>query len=125
MAKQLKFEVLATDYWIAHGGSWSAQWRKGWMRKLELYAFPHIGKLAAEQIDTAHILKVLQPIWATKTRTADEVRGQIEQILDAAKARGLREGLGQRQGGRGQRLRRGRQAPPQDQGRRGRRPVRR
>lgn len=91
-AKQLKFEVLATDYWIAHGGSWSAQWRKGWMRKLELYAFPHIGKLAAEQIDTAHILKILQPIWTTKTRTADEVRGQIEQILDAAKARGLREG---------------------------------
>lgn len=91
-AKQLKFEVLATDYWIAHGGSWSAQWRKGWMRKLELYAFPHIGKLAAEQIDTAHILKVLQPIWTTKTRTADEVRGQIEQILDAAKARGLRDG---------------------------------
>ena len=28
-AKQLKFEVPATDYWIAHGGSWSAQWRKG------------------------------------------------------------------------------------------------
>lgn len=91
-AKQLKFETLATDYWTAHGGTWSAQWRKGWMRKLELYAFAHIGKLAAEQIDTAHVLKVLQPIWATKTRTADEVRGQIEQILDAAKARGLREG---------------------------------
>lgn len=43
-------------------------------------------------IDTGHVLKLLQPIWATKTRTADEVRGQIEQILDAAKARGLREG---------------------------------
>ncbi len=91
-AKQLKFEILATEYWTAHGGTWSVQWRKGWMRKLELYAFAHIGKLAAEQIDTAQILKVLQPIWASKTRTADEVRGQIEQILDAAKARGLREG---------------------------------
>lgn len=91
-AKQLTFETLATDYWTAHGGAWSAQWRKGWMRKLELYAFPHIRKLAAEEIDTAHVLKVLQPIWATKTRTADEVRGQIEQILDAAKARGLRKG---------------------------------
>lgn len=91
-AKQLKFETLATDYWSAHSGAWSAQWRKGWMRKLELYAFPHIGKLAAEQIDTEHVLKLLQPIWAIKTRTADEVRGQIEQILDAAKARGLREG---------------------------------
>ncbi len=91
-AKQLKFEALAADYWTAHGGAWSEQWRKGWIRKLELYAFDHIGKLSAEQIDTEQVLKVLQPIWATKTRTADEVRGQIEQILDAAKARGLREG---------------------------------
>lgn len=91
-AKQLKFETLAKDYWVAHGGTWSEQWRKGWIRKLELYAFSHIGKLSAEQIDTEHVLKVLQPIWATKTRTADEVRGQIEQILDAAKSRGLRDG---------------------------------
>jgi integrase len=42
--------------------------------------------------DAPQVLKVLQPIWASKTRTADEVRGQIEQILDAAKARNLREG---------------------------------
>jgi len=91
-AKQLKFETLAQDYWAAHGGAWSEQWRKGWIRKLELYAFSHIGKLSAEQIGTEQILKVLQPIWATKTRTADEVRGQIEQILDAAKSRGLRDG---------------------------------
>jgi len=91
-AKQLKFETLAKDYWTAHGGAWSERWRKGWMRKLELYVFPHIGKLAAEQIETSHLLKLLQPIWFIKTRTADEVRGQIEQILDAAKSRGLREG---------------------------------
>lgn len=91
-AKQLKFETLAKDYWAAHGGTWSEQWRKGWIRKLELYAFSHIGKLSAEQIGTEQVLKVLQPIWATKTRTADEVRGQIEQILDAAKSRGLRDG---------------------------------
>ncbi|MCO7575800.1 MULTISPECIES: tyrosine-type recombinase/integrase [Pseudomonas chlororaphis group] len=91
-AQQLKFKTLATDYWVAHGGTWSDQWRRGWIRKLELYAFPHIGSLSAEQIETGHVLKLLQPIWAIKTRTADEVRGQIEQILDAAKARGLRKG---------------------------------
>jgi integrase len=38
------------------------------------------------------VLKVLRPIWSTKTRTADEVRGQIERVLDAAKAHGLRDG---------------------------------
>jgi integrase len=91
-AKQLKFETLAKEYCEAHGATWSHKWRKGWMRKLELYAFSHIGKLSAEDIGTPQVLKVLQPIWATKTRTADEVRGQIEQVLDAAKARNLREG---------------------------------
>ncbi|WP_449106398.1 tyrosine-type recombinase/integrase [Pseudomonas mohnii] len=91
-AKQLKFETLAKDYCEAHGGAWSEKWRKGWLRKLELYAFDHIGKLSADEIGTPQVLKVLQPIWATKTRTADEVRGQIEQVLDAAKARNLREG---------------------------------
>ena len=91
-AKQLKFETLATEYCDAHGAAWSEKWRKGWLRKLELYAFDHIGKLSADEIGTPQMLKVLQPIWATKTRTADEVRGQIEQVLDAAKARNLREG---------------------------------
>jgi integrase len=91
-AKQLKFETLAKEYCEAHGGTWSEKWRKGWLRKLELYAFDHIGKLSAGEIGTPQVLKVLQPIWITMTRTADEVRGQIEQVLDAAKARGLREG---------------------------------
>ncbi len=83
---------MATDYRDAHGSSWSEKWRKGWLRKLELYAFLTIGKLSADQIETKHLIKALQPLWSTKTRTADEVRGQIEQILDAARAHGLRAG---------------------------------
>ncbi|MBV7515618.1 integrase arm-type DNA-binding domain-containing protein, partial [Pseudomonas sp. PDM25] len=46
-AKQLKFETLATEYRDAHGATWSEKWRNGWLRKLELYAFDHIGKLSA------------------------------------------------------------------------------
>lgn len=91
-ARRINFETLALDYKQAHGGSWSDKWAKGWIRKLELYAFPHIGQLSADKIDTEQVLSVLKPIWSVKTRTADEVRGQIEQILDAAKARRLREG---------------------------------
>lgn len=91
-ARRITFETLAGEYQAAHGASWSEKWRKGWLRKLELYAFPVIGKLSAGEIQTEHVLKVLQPIWATKTRTADEVRGQVEQVLDAAKARRLRDG---------------------------------
>lgn len=91
-AKRITFETLALDYLQAHGAAWSEKWRKGWIRKLELYAFPHIGKLPANEIGTEQLLKILQPIWATKTRTADEVRGQAEVVLDAAKAKGLRTG---------------------------------
>lgn len=91
-ARRIAFEDLARDYQKAHGSNWSEKWRKGWLRKLEVYAFPTMGKLSADVIQTEHVLNVLRPIWATKTRTADEVRGQIEQILDAAKARRLREG---------------------------------
>lgn len=91
-ARKVTFEKLATDYVEAHGLAWSDKWRKGWIRKLELYAFPIIGKLPANEIQTEHVLRVLQPIWIGKTRTADEVRGQIEQLLDAAKARRLRDG---------------------------------
>lgn len=91
-ARRVTFETLANEYLDAHGGGWSEKWRKGWLRKLELYAFPVIGKLPTSDIQTEHVLRVLRQIWATKTRTADEVRGQIEQVLDAAKARRLRDG---------------------------------
>ena len=45
-----------------------------------------------DAIDTAIVLRVLEPIWTSKTVTAGRVRGRIESILDFAKARGLREG---------------------------------
>jgi integrase len=39
------------------------------------------------------VIKVLEPIWSTKTETATRVRSRIELVLDFAGARGLREGL--------------------------------
>jgi integrase len=92
ISRRVTFERLAADYIGAHGASWSDSWRKGWQRKLELYVYPLIGKCTADAIGTEQVLSVLKPIWHTKTRTADEVRNQIERVLDAAKARGLREG---------------------------------
>ncbi|TBW11702.1 DUF4102 domain-containing protein [Azotobacter chroococcum subsp. isscasi] len=91
-ARKVTFDALATEYWQAHGSSWSEKWRAGWLRKLELYAFPIIGRMPTCDIETEHVLRVLRPIWPEKTRTADEVRGQIEQVLDAAKSRRLRDG---------------------------------
>lgn len=91
-AKQATFERQVEDYIKAHGGAWSEKWRKGWLSKMKRYAFPVIGRLPASEIETEQVVEVLRPIWNSKSRTADEIRGQIEQVLDAAKALGWRKG---------------------------------
>ena len=45
-----------------------------------------------DEIGTDDVLAVLQPIWTAKAETASRLRGRIERVLDAAKARGLRSG---------------------------------
>jgi integrase len=62
-----------------------------WKSTLETYA----ASLRAKPVDTIatdDVLAVLKPIWTTKAETASRVRGRIEKVLDAAKARGFREG---------------------------------
>ncbi|MCV9960409.1 tyrosine-type recombinase/integrase [Pararhizobium sp. BT-229] len=44
------------------------------------------------EIAVDDIVRVLRPIWLTKGETARRVRGRIESVLDAAKAKGVREG---------------------------------
>jgi hypothetical protein len=44
-------------------------------------------------ITTEDVLSVLKPIWNQKAETAGRVRGRIERVLDAAKARGLRSAI--------------------------------
>ena len=45
-----------------------------------------------DTIATDDVLAVLKPIWTTKAETASRVRGRIEKVLDAAKAKGFRDG---------------------------------
>ena len=58
---------------------------------LTVYAEPLRAKLI-DRIETADILAVLQPIWQTKPETASRLRGRIERVLNAAKAKGYRTG---------------------------------
>jgi integrase len=43
-------------------------------------------------VDVGAVMKILEPLWRTRTETASRVRGRIEAVLDYAKARGWREG---------------------------------
>src|SRR5690606_25664612 len=40
----------------------------------------------------AHVVRVLEPIWQTKTETASRLRGRIESVLAWAKVSGYRTG---------------------------------
>lgn len=92
-AKAVTFKKVATDYISAHRAGWkNVKHAQQWENTLATYAEPVIGHLPAAEVSTAHVLEILQPIWITKTETASRVRNRIELILDAAKARGLRDG---------------------------------
>ncbi len=64
-----------------------------WTYSLEKFAFPVIGEMALDEIDTDDILKILTPIWKSKTETASRLRGRLEWILAAACTRKLRNGM--------------------------------
>lgn len=66
--------------------------RDQWRNTLDTYATPQLGALTLQEIDTAAVLRVLQPIWATKTETASRLRGRIEAVLSWATVAGHRTG---------------------------------
>lgn len=63
--------------------------RQQWRNSLRDHAFL-LREKPVDDISIEDLLAVLRPIWLTKIETAKRVRGRIEKILDAAKARGIR-----------------------------------
>lgn len=89
----MTFKAVAETYIGANEGSWrNDKHRQQWKNTLATYVYPVIGELPVAEVGTAHVLKILEPIWKAKAETASRVRGRMETILDAAKARGYREG---------------------------------
>jgi integrase len=92
-AESMTFDECTTRFIAAHKSGWrNVKHGDQWSNSLSSYAKPVIGAVPIADVDTAHVTKILEPIWATKTETASRVRGRIEAILDWAKARGYRHG---------------------------------
>ena len=75
----------------------ASEWRnrkhvQQWGNTLKRYAHPVIGEVRVRDIDTAMIVRILQPIWTKKAETARRVRGRIKAILDAETVMGHRTG---------------------------------
>jgi integrase len=60
-----------------------------WEMTLRDYAAP-LRRLPVDKVTTDDVLSVLKPLWHSKPETASRLRGRIERVLDAAKAKGLR-----------------------------------
>lgn len=87
------FRHVAEAYIAANESSWrNDKHRQQWRNTLASYVYPVIGELPVADIATGHVLQILEPIWQEKPETASRIRGRIETLLDAAKARGYRDG---------------------------------
>lgn len=62
-----------------------------WKSTLATYAAPLWTK-PVDTILTDDVLAVVRPIWHAKPETASRLRGRVEKVLDAAKAKGFRTG---------------------------------
>ena len=92
-AKSVDFDWCATQYIAAHKAGWkNPKHADQWANTIKTYASPVMGKLPVDKVDTPHVMKVLEPIWATKAETASRLRGRMEAILDWATVRKYRTG---------------------------------
>lgn len=63
-----------------------------WESTLKTYASPVIGHMLVADIQLAHIMRILEPEWITKTETMKRLRGRIENVLAWATVHGYRKG---------------------------------
>jgi integrase len=94
-AKRKTFKECADLYIAANRPSWrsdkhTAQW-------LATFNGPNaatasINDMSVADVDTAHVVKVLAPIWFDKPETASRARGRIERVLGWATVGGFRSG---------------------------------
>jgi integrase len=84
---QLTVEVVSS---LENGFS-NPKHKAQWWSTLKSYGAPLHSK-RVDLITTADIIEILKPIWLVKPETASRLRGRIEKILDAAKAKGFRDG---------------------------------
>jgi len=87
----MTFAECAIRYVESHKAGWkNAKHAQQWENTLKTYVFPVMGDLPVRDIDTALVMRVLEPIWLEKNETAGRVRGRIENILSWAAVQGYR-----------------------------------
>lgn len=93
VAKAVTFEWCAKRFVDGKSAEWkNAKHAAQWSATLEQYAHPVIGKMLVRDVELPHVLRILEPIWETKTTTASRLRARIDNILDWSIVHGYRTG---------------------------------
>ena len=80
--QNITFQWCAEQYINANKAGWkNHKHAQQWTNTLTKYVYPIIGHYSVAEIDTDLIMKVLEPVWHTKTETASRVRGRVEKVL--------------------------------------------
>jgi integrase len=82
------FGQMADEFIAAHEPSWrNAKHVSQWRQTLGQYAGP-IRDIPVDEIKTADVLAVLQPLWTRTPETGSRLRGRVEAVIDMARALG-------------------------------------
>jgi integrase len=92
-AKVVTFEQMGERFIAAHEAEWrNAKHGHQWRSTLRSYAYPVIGALPIQEVDTALAMQILEPLWRRAPETASRLRGRCERVWDSAKAQKLCSG---------------------------------
>ncbi|KQW80778.1 tyrosine-type recombinase/integrase [Brevundimonas sp. Root1279] len=86
------FGVFADELVISVKDQWKNEKHAAQVQSTLVRYAAKIRSMPLDQIETAHVLQALRPIWTTKAETAGRVQSRIQWVLDAAKAQGYRTG---------------------------------
>lgn len=84
------FESAAKDVIALHAPNWKdgGKTEASWKSTLETYAFPIIGHMQVNKIQTSHVLQILEPLWSAKRATGKKVKQRIDATMKWSIAEG-------------------------------------
>ena len=85
------FAEVAADFLREQQDGWSPKHYRQTKNILEVHCAP-LGKMLVSDISSDDVYAALEPLWRTRTVTAERTRAKIQEVLDVAKARRLRTG---------------------------------
>jgi integrase len=87
------FQWCTEQFHAAHCASWTNQKHaKEWLASMRAHVLPKIGSVTVADIDTAAVVRALEPPWRDVPETASRLRSRIESVLDWARVHGYRSG---------------------------------